>query len=123
MKRSLHTVVIVVGLLVGAPRGDVRAQEPEGDPPAERPERPGRGERRQRERQDAQGRRAAERPPSEDPAAEGRVIELEELVIEGEIEKPNAFYILNRTRFGYEVLDMRTSFLPEVVDSVHGDPF
>ena len=51
------------------------------------------------------------------------VIELEEMVVEGEIERPNAFYILNRTRLGYEVLDLRTSFLPEVVDSVQGEPF
>jgi hypothetical protein len=66
---------------------------------------------------------------AQDPAGEGvpepgdGVIQLEELVVEGEIEKPNAFYILNRTRFGYEVLDMRTSFLPDVVESVQGEPF
>ncbi len=51
------------------------------------------------------------------------VIELEEMLVEGEIEQPNAFYILNRTRLGHEVLDLRTSFLPEVVESVQGDPF
>jgi hypothetical protein len=69
--------------------------------------------------QDPRGRRG---PVQEgDPASD--VIELEEMLVEGEIERPNAFYILNRTRLGYEVLDLRTSFLPEVVDSVHGDPF
>jgi hypothetical protein len=69
----------------------------------------------------AQDRASARGPQVEAPA--GDVIQLDELVVEGEIEKPNAFYILNRTRFGYEVLDLRTSFLPDVVDSVQGDPF
>jgi hypothetical protein len=65
---------------------------------------------------------ASAQEPAEGAAEDG-VIQLEELVVEGEIERPNAFYILNRTRFGYEVLDLRTSFLPDVVDSVQGDPF
>jgi hypothetical protein len=52
-----------------------------------------------------------------------RVIQLEEITIEGRVQKPNAFYILNRSNLGYEVLDLRTSFLREVVRSVQRDPF
>ncbi len=52
-----------------------------------------------------------------------RVIQLEEIRIEGKVEKPNAFYILNRSNLGYEVLDLRTSFIDEIVDSVQGDLF
>ena len=52
-----------------------------------------------------------------------RVIQLEEIVIEGRVQKPNAFYILNRSNLGYEVLELRTSFLREVVRSVPEEPF
>lgn len=52
-----------------------------------------------------------------------RVIQLEEIVIEGRVQKPNAFYILNRSNLGYEVLELRTSFLREVVRSVQEEPF
>ena len=52
-----------------------------------------------------------------------RVIQLEEIVIEGRVQKPNAFYILNRSNLGYEVLELRTSFLREIVRSVQKEPF
>jgi hypothetical protein len=52
-----------------------------------------------------------------------RVIQLEEIVIEGRVQKPNAFYILNRSNLGYEVLELRTSFLRKVVRSVQEEPF
>jgi len=52
-----------------------------------------------------------------------KVIQLEEITIEGRVQKPNAFYILNRSNLGYEVLDLRSSFLRDVVRSVQGEPF
>lgn len=52
-----------------------------------------------------------------------KVIQLEEITIEGRVQKPNAFYILNRSNIGYEVLDLRTSFVPDLVRSVQHEPF
>lgn len=52
-----------------------------------------------------------------------KVIELEEIKIEGRVQKPNAFYILNRSNIGYEVMELRTSFVSEVIRSVRRDPF
>jgi hypothetical protein len=52
-----------------------------------------------------------------------RVIQLDEIRIEGRVQKPNAFYILNRSNLGYEVLDLRTSFVREVIRSVQTEPF
>jgi hypothetical protein len=52
-----------------------------------------------------------------------KVIELEEIKIEGRVQKPNAFYILNRSNIGYEVMELRTSFVQEVVRAVRRDPF
>lgn len=52
-----------------------------------------------------------------------KVIQLEEIKIEGRVQKPNAFYILNRSNLGYEVMDLRTSFVREVIRSVQHEPF
>lgn len=52
-----------------------------------------------------------------------RVIQLDEIRIEGRVQKPNAFYILNRSNLGYEVIDLRTSFVREVIRSVTDEPF
>lgn len=52
-----------------------------------------------------------------------RVIQLEEIRIEGRVQKPNAFYILNRSNIGYEIVDLRTSFVKEAVRAVRKAPF
>ena len=52
-----------------------------------------------------------------------KVIQLEEIKIEGRVQKPNAFYILNRSNLGYEVMDLRTSFVRDVIRSVNCDTF
>jgi hypothetical protein len=52
-----------------------------------------------------------------------RIITLDEIVIEGQVQRPNAFYILNRSSLGYEVLDLRTSFTREIIRSVTDEPF
>jgi hypothetical protein len=54
---------------------------------------------------------------------EPKIIQLEEIKIEGRVQKPNAFYILNRSNLGYEVLDLRTSFIRDVVRAVQSDAF
>lgn len=59
----------------------------------------------------------------ERPSGRPRVIQLEEIRIEGRVQKPNAFYILNRSNLGYEVMDLRTSFLRSLVDTVQREPF
>ncbi|MFO0680601.1 MAG: hypothetical protein U0234_01055 [Sandaracinus sp.] len=51
------------------------------------------------------------------------VITLDEFRIEGRVQRPNAFYILNRSSIGYEVLDLRTHFVREIIRSVQGEPF
>ncbi len=57
------------------------------------------------------------------PRGTPRVIQLDEIRIEGRVQKPNAFYILNRSSIGYEVLDLRTSFTREILRSVQDEPF
>ena len=64
--------------------------------------------------QPAQGAKATRKP---------RVIRLEEIRIEGRIQKPNAFYILNRSNIGYSITELKTTFIPHVVNSVRKHPF
>lgn len=50
----------------------------------------------------------------------GGVIRLEETVIEGRVQKPNAFFINTRQGMVYEVMELRESFvdeIPKIVDT------
>jgi len=53
----------------------------------------------------------------------GGVIQLEEITIEGKIQKPNAFYILERQGLGFQIMELKTSFIQEIVDQVKNKPF
>ena len=52
-----------------------------------------------------------------------KVIELEEMVIEGKVAKPQVFYILTRRDVRYEGLRMDLSFLNRIIDTVKANPF
>jgi hypothetical protein len=54
---------------------------------------------------------------------EGGVIRLEEITIEGRVQKPNAWYVLARSSLGFERAQMEQSFVNEVVESVNQEPF
>ena len=61
--------------------------------------------------------------PTEAVAQNKKVIRLEEITVEGRIQKPQAFYILPRSNLDYEALDRKESFLPEIDVSLDKDPF
>lgn len=52
-----------------------------------------------------------------------KVIRLEAITVEGRIQKPQAFYILQRSNLNFEELNKNESFVPKVVKSVEKDPF
>lgn len=52
-----------------------------------------------------------------------RVIEFEEIVVEGRIQKPEAFYILQNATLNYEALNPKPSFMKELLESVDDDLF
>lgn len=56
-------------------------------------------------------------------AAQEDVIDLEESTIEGRIQKPEAFYILQPAELDYEPFADRPSFMPELLDTVDDEPF
>ena len=51
------------------------------------------------------------------------VITLEETVIEGRVQKPEAFYILQRSNLNYNALEPKKSFVPKILETVKGKPF
>lgn len=55
--------------------------------------------------------------------AKKRVIRLDAITVEGRIQKPQAFYILQRSQLNFEELNRTDSFLPKVVQSVDKEPF
>lgn len=52
-----------------------------------------------------------------------KVIRLETITVEGRIQKPQAFYMLQRSNLNFDELERNESFLPKVVRSVDRDPF
>jgi hypothetical protein len=56
-------------------------------------------------------------------AKKKKVIRLETITVEGRIQKPQAFYILQRSNLNFDELERIESFLPKVVRSVEKDPF
>jgi hypothetical protein len=52
-----------------------------------------------------------------------KVIELEEMVIEGKVAKPQVFYVLGRSSIRYEGLRLDQSFVARIVETVRTNPF
>lgn len=55
--------------------------------------------------------------------AKKKVIRLDAITVEGRIQKPQAFYILQRSNLNLEELNRTESFLPKVEKSVEKEPF
>lgn len=51
------------------------------------------------------------------------VVTLDEFVVEGSIQKPEAFYILQRRELEFKDLEPKKSFLPLILKSVEKAPF
>jgi len=77
----------------------------------------------------AAGTTAAPAPPAPKVSKEARtkggrkVIKLEAITVEGRIQKPQAFYILQRQNLNFDELNRIESFLNKVLKSVEYDPF
>jgi len=47
----------------------------------------------------------------------------EEIRIEGKIQKPEAFYVLQKSSINYDWQKLKQDFLPKILDSVNRAPF
>jgi hypothetical protein len=69
-----------------------------------------------------------EPPPASKPAPKGkpspmRVIRLKGDIIEGRVQKPEAFYVLQRTSMSFEGLKLQTRLIPKILDALRKSPF
>ena len=55
--------------------------------------------------------------------AQRKVIRLEAIKVEGRIQKPQAFYILQRSNLNFEGLELKRSFIPKILKSIEKEPF
>lgn len=53
----------------------------------------------------------------------GRVIQIDAVKVEGQIQKPEAFYILQKGDVNFKGLEPKKSFLQEILLSVEKEPF
>ena len=56
-------------------------------------------------------------------ATKRKVIRLEDIKVEGRIQKPQAFYIIQRSNLNFEGLKPKRSFIPDILNSVEKNPF
>lgn len=61
--------------------------------------------------------------PKADKGKKKKVIRLDAITVEGRLQKPQAFYILQRSTLNFDDLNRDQSFVPKVVQSVEKDPF
>jgi len=52
-----------------------------------------------------------------------KVLKLDVITVEGRIQKPQAFYILQRSNLNFGELEKSETFLPKIVQSVNQQPF
>jgi hypothetical protein len=52
-----------------------------------------------------------------------KVIRLEAIKVEGRIQKPQAFYVLQRSSLNFEGLELKQSFIPKIFKSIEEQPF
>jgi hypothetical protein len=57
------------------------------------------------------------------PAKKKRVIRLDTITVEGRIQKPQAFYILQRSTLNFDELNRAETFIPKVEKSVEKELF
>lgn len=106
-----HRILLVVaGILLGAPAlvraddkpaGDAAANPPAADQPAQAP-----------------------KVKVERTASGAKIFRITEgIVVEGRIQKPNAFYVLQRSSIDYDFESLKQDFLPRILDAATKTPF
>jgi hypothetical protein len=65
----------------------------------------------------------AEEPVRKPRRPAPKVIELEAMVIEGKVAKPQVFYVLGRSRVLYENLKLQRVFVDRIIEGAKKNPF
>jgi hypothetical protein len=74
--------------------------------------------------QDAQQQGAAPKVKVERSASGQKIFRITEgIVVEGKIQKPNAFYVLQRSTLDYDWESLKQDFLPKILQAASHHPF
>ena len=74
--------------------------------------------------QDAAAPAAAPKVKVERSASGQKIFRITEgIVVEGRIQKPNAFYVLQRSSMDYDWESLKQDFLPKILDATGKHPF
>ena len=65
----------------------------------------------------------AQAPASAPAAKKKKVIRLDAITVEGRIQKPQAFYILQRSTLNFDELNRAETFVPKIEKSIERDAF
>jgi hypothetical protein len=60
---------------------------------------------------------------AQDAPKKKKVLRLDVMTVEGRIQKPQAFYILQRSTLNFDELNRAESFVPKIEKSVEKDAF
>ena len=67
---------------------------------------------------------AAPKVKVERTASGAKIFRIEQgIVVEGRIQKPNAFYVLQRSSIDYDWETLKQDFLPRIIDATSKNPF
>lgn len=61
--------------------------------------------------------------PAQEAQKPRKVLKLDVITVEGRIQKPQAFYILQRSNLNFGELEKTETFLPKILQSVNHEPF
>ena len=74
--------------------------------------------------QDAAGQPPAPKVKVERSASGQKIYKIETgIVVEGRVQKPNAFYVLQRSSIDYDFESLKQDFLPKIIDAPSKNPF
>jgi hypothetical protein len=74
--------------------------------------------------QDANAQTAAPKVKVERSASGQKIFRITEgIVVEGKIQKPNAFYVLQRSSMDYDWESLKQDFLPKILQAASHHPF
>ena len=66
---------------------------------------------------------AQELPAKKRDKGNSRVIQIDALKVEGQIQQPEAFYILQKGEVSFKGLEPKKSFVSEILETVESEPF
>jgi len=119
---SIGALVVLLSASLAQAQGKKPATSPAKAPPAKAE--PAKGEPTNADAASADAGDDQTKVKVERGAGGKKVYKIEgEIVIEGKIQKPEAFYVLQKSSINYDWHELKQEFVPKILDSVTKAPF